>query len=240
MKDNFLAPFGFGDKEFSVYYLLVTRGPLIMGEIVTESGLHRPDAYKTIDALSSRKAVRMVLTKGKKLYIAESPHTLKKIFEETGERIVSKLEELEEMYSLPHLETKVSHYQGKKGITAMFSDLVESQKKGDIFYRYTSEKNTEETDKLLPKDYRMIRDKKHLERFVIAHGDTVLVKKKRLERAMKVVPKGEALFKHDCIQLIYANKVSFMNLSKLQGVVIEDENIASFQREVFKMLYKRL
>jgi sugar-specific transcriptional regulator TrmB len=240
MKDNFLAPFGFSDKEFNVYRTLVTRGPLIMGDIIDESGLHRPDAYKTVESLINKKAVHKVIVKGKKLYTAESPNTLKKVFEEVGEKVISKLGELEEMYTLPHLETRMSHYQGKKGITAMFSDLIDSQKKGDIFYRYTSEKDTEETNKLLPKDYRAIRDKKGLERFVITHGDVAKGKQNRLERATKVIPKGEVTFKHDCIQLIYANKVSFINLSKLQGVIIEDENLASFQREIFKMLYKRL
>jgi sugar-specific transcriptional regulator TrmB len=240
MNNNFLSNFGFSDKEYEIYYLLVTRGPLSISEIVTHSNLHRPYAYKTIDKLTQRKVVSLKVAKSKKLYVAEHPSKLRELFEEKKQIVDSSLEKLEELYTSPHLETSISHFQGRSGITAMFRDLVVSQKKGDIFYRYTSEKDTEEANKLLPKDYRTIRDKKGLERFVIANGDIASIKQKRLERALKIVPKGEAEFKHDCIQLIYGNKVSFMNLSKLQGVIIEDENLASFQREIFKLLYKRL
>ncbi len=240
MNNNFLSDFGFSDKEYGIYHLLVTRGPLSISEIVMHSNLHRPYTYKTIDKLIYRKIVNLKEIKSKKLYVAEHPSKLRELLEEKKQTVDTNLDKLEELYTSPHLETSIAHFQGRSGITAMFRDLVVSQKKGDIFYRYTSEKNTEEANKLLPKDYRTIRDKKCLERFVIANSDIALTKQKRLERAMKIVPKGEALFKHDCIQLIYGNKVSFMNLSKLQGVIIEDENLASFQKEIFKMLYKRL
>lgn len=240
MKHNFLTLFGFSDKEYDVYHLLVTRGPLTISGIAESSSLHRPYAYKTIESLIGKGVVEFSLLKNRKVYIALAPSKLKQIIEERKENIVHNLDELEELYVSPHLETKVTHFQGRKGITSMFSDLVHTQKKGDIFYRYTSEKDTEQANTLLPKDYRMIRDKKGLERFVIANFGSSSIKQKRLERAMKVVPKGEVEFRHDCIQLIYGNKVSFINLGKLQGVIIEDENLASFQREIFKLLYKRL
>lgn len=240
MKDNFLASFGFSDKEYAIYYLLVTRGPLTISNIVDSSSLHRPYAYKTVLSLIKKGFIEQSSEKAKKVYVALAPSKVKIIIENRKEEVSHNLDELEELYVSPHIETKVTHYQGKKGVTAMFSDLVHSQKKGDIFYRYTSEKDTEKANTFLPKDYRLIRDKKGLERFVIAHADIANIKQKRLERAMKVIPKGEVSFKHDCIQLIYANKISFINLGKLQGILIEDENMASFQREIFKLLYKRL
>lgn len=240
MKTNFLSHFGFTDKEFEIYELLVKRGPQTISELVSHSSMHRPYAYKTIEALMDKKVVTRTSRGREKRYAAEHPQKIRELIKENEIMIAKELDSLEEDYVSPHLETTVKHYQGRRGITAMFRDLVVSQKKGDIFYRYTSEKNTEEANKLLPKDYREIRDKKGLERFVIAHSDTARGKEKRLERAMKVVPKGEADFKHDCIELIYGNKVSFMNLSKLQGIIIEDENLSSFQREIFKLLYKRL
>lgn len=240
MKDNFLAPFGFNDKEYALYYLLVTHGPQAMSDIVSKSSLHRPYAYKTVESLIEKGLVHVTKVKGKKLYVGEHPSTIQTLLEEKKEKVNKELEALTELYVAPHLETVVKTFQGKSGITAMFADLVNSQKKGDIFYRYTSEKDTEYANTFLPKDYRAIRDKKGLERFVIASSSVASVKSKRLERAMKIIPTGEAAFKHDCIQLIYGNKISFMNLTKVQGVIIEDENIASFQREIFKLLYKRL
>jgi sugar-specific transcriptional regulator TrmB len=240
MKDNFLKPFGFNDREYTVYCLLVTHGPLTISEVVEKSTLHRPYAYKTIEALIAKDAVHSATVDKKKTYIATSPARLKSILEEKGEKSMQSLEALEEVYVSPHIETTVKHYQGKSGITAIFKDLVVSQKKGDIFYRYTSEKDTAYTDTFLPKEYRAIRDKKGLERFVISTFDIASKKQKRLERATKVVPKHEALFNQDCIQLIYGNKVAFIDIAQVQGVVIENKNLAQFQKEIFKMLYKRI
>lgn len=240
MKDNFLNTFGFSDREFLLYKLLITRGSLTMSDIVTVSGLHRPYAYKTIRVLLDKKIVNRTLSKNKKLYSAIPPIQIRNILEEQKDEVSSKLEILQELYVAPHLETTVTHFQGKKGVMAIFSDLVHIQKKGDIFYRFTSERDTEYANTFLPKDYRMIRDKKSLERFVISSVEAASAKQKRLERALKVIPKNEAHFNQDCIQLIYRNKVAFINLTKVQGILIEDENMASFQREIFKLLYKRL
>ena len=240
MKDNFLKIFGFSDREFLVYTTLVTRGALTMSEIVTASGLHRPYAYKTVEMLLTKELVSITQSEKKKIYLALAPTKVKQLLEDTQEKVADKLDELEEIYTSPHLETSVTHFQGKKGITAIFRDLVVSQKKSDVFYRYTSEKDTEYANTFLPKDYRALRDKKGLERFVIASGAVASTKQKRLERAMKIIPKNESHFNQDCIQLIYGDKVAFINLAKIQGIIIEDKNLASFQKEIFTILYKRL
>ncbi len=211
-----------------------------MSDIVSTSGLHRPYAYKTITMLLEKGVVTLVASKSKKLYVAVSPNKVKLLLEEKQEKAREQLAILEESYVAPHLDTVITTFQGKKGVTSIFSDLVHSQKKGDVFYRYTSEKDTDHVNTFLPKDYRVIRDQKGLERFVISSIEATSSKKKRLERATKSIPKNESTFNQDCIQLIYANKVAFINLAKVQGVIIEDENLASFQREIFKLLYKRL
>ena len=240
MKDNFLTPFGISDREFLVYHTLVTRGSLTMSDIVTVSDLHRPYAYKTIKSLMAKKVVHLSSVKNKKLYSAVSPYEVKQIVNIAKQNVDKELDVLEEAYISPHLETTITHFQGKRGLTAIFADVVSSQKKGDIFFRYTSEKDTEYTNTFLPKDYRTIRDKKQLERFVISTLDVASTKQKRLERATKIIPKNEASFSQDCIQLIYGNKIAFMDISQLQGVIIENKNLAHFQKEIFKLLYKRL
>jgi sugar-specific transcriptional regulator TrmB len=240
MRSNFLKQFGFSDREFLIYHLLITNGPQTMSDIVQISRLHRPYAYKTVNLLIEKGAVTLRKDSHKKMYSPLSPVELKTNLEDLHRKASYELDLLQENYTAPHLETKVTHYQGKKGITSIFSDLVISQKKGDIFYRYTSEQDTDYANSFLPKDYRLIRDKKGLERFVISSYEATKTKKNRLERATKVIPSSESHFNQDCVQLIYTDKVAFINLTKKQGVIIEDKNIASFQKEIFKLLYKRL
>lgn len=240
MKHNFLTYLGLSDKEADIYTLLVTYGPLTISEIVERSNLHRPYAYKTIELLLQKELVTKGSSGKRKVYIPVSPSLLKKRAQVISNDVQTQLDSLNEEYSAPHLETVVRTFQGKHGITSIFADLVESQKKGDIFYRYTSETNYKHTETFLPKDYRIIRDQKQLERFVISNWGSAEGKQKRLERSTKIIPKNESTFNQDCIQLIYGNKVAFLDITQLQGVVIENKNLAQFQKEIFKLLYKRL
>jgi hypothetical protein len=49
----------------------------------------------------------------------------------------------------------------------VFSDIINSLEAGDVFYRVSSERDVDLANKYLPKNYREIRDKKQLERYVI-------------------------------------------------------------------------
>ena len=82
MNNNFLSEFGFSDKEYDIYHLLVTRGPLSIADIVVHSNLHRPYAYKTIDKLVQKKVVTLKEVKSKKLYVAEHPSKLREVLED--------------------------------------------------------------------------------------------------------------------------------------------------------------
>lgn len=240
MKYNFLDLLGLSQKENDVYMLLITYGPLTIADIVSRSTLHRPYAYKTIGALLEKKIVTEAKSGKRKVFIAENPSSLRNRLRDITENAYAEIDSLDEIYTAPHLESIVKTVQGKSGVTSVFADLVESQKKGDIFYRYTSETNYKHTETYLPKDYRIIRDQKKLERFVISNWGSAEGKQKRLERSTKIIPKNESTFNQDCIQLIYGNKIAFIDVKQTQGIIIENKNLAQFQKEIFKLLYKRL
>lgn len=240
MKYKFLEVLGLTQKEIDIYTLLISYGALTASEIVNRSNMHRPYVYKTLGLLLNKKIITQGKIGSRKVYIVEPPSTLRKRMADVIDSSYKEIDELEKIYDSPSLETIIKTVQGKTGITSIFSDLVESLKKGDVFYRYTSETDTNHVNTFLPNDYRTIRDKKQLERFVISNWVTAEVKQKRLERATKVIPKSETSFNQDCIQLIYGNKLAFIDIQQLQGVIIENKNLAQFQREIFKLLYKRL
>jgi sugar-specific transcriptional regulator TrmB len=240
MKYDFFTLLGFSDKEELVYTLLVQYGALSIADIVKRSPLHRPYTYKTVSSLLAKQVIDEQRIGKRKVYSAKPPHTLKALLETLTTKAQRELSLLEETYSAPNLVSIVKTIQGKKTITEIFADLVHSLKKGDVFYRYTSEENTEYVNRLLPKDYRELRDKKDLERFVIANVSSGSVKQGRLNRAMKIIPNKESTFNQNCIQLIYGNKLAFIDITNEQGIIIENANLAQFQKEIFKMLYKRL
>jgi hypothetical protein len=92
----------------------------------------------------------------------------------------------------------------------------------------------------LPPSYRSERDKKKLERLVISNALSAKQKKPRLERFIKFLDGDREAFDHNIIQLVYANRVSILDLSTKKGIIIENDTFAAFQKTIFKALYKRL
>jgi sugar-specific transcriptional regulator TrmB len=240
MKENFLKSVGFSDREYMIYYTLVTSGGLTITELAKKVHIHRPYVYKTLRELITKGVVFEHGQARKKTYTAVSPRVCKNLLEERIEGVSASLNALEEEYKDEQGGVTITSFEGRKGITAMFDDVVTTQKKGDVFFRYTSEKDTEYVNTFLSPNYRRIRDAKHLERFVIANTTSAKTKKNRLERAMKVLNEKESPFASNCIQTIYGNKIAFINIAKKRGFVIEDADLAQFQKEIFKALYKRI
>ena len=152
----------------------------------------------------------------------------------------SALPELEKMHQSAGHRPIVKFLQGKNGLRFVFEDLVTTLKKGDIFYRYSSAKDSIKNEKYLPANYRQMRDQKQLERFVITNESVAKKKKLRLERATKLVPQQYGLFDYDITQLIYGDKAAFVDYNTETAIIIEDTQIAEFQKKIFKLLYDKL
>jgi hypothetical protein len=83
-----------------------------------------------------------------------------------------------------------------------------------------------------------MRDRKRLDRFVI--NNEKAAEKMILGREVKTIPKEVDAFDYDINQIIYGNKVAFMDFNSDTAVLIENKKIADLQRAIFKVLYKYL
>lgn len=239
-KEEILNKIGLNGKESKIYLSLVERGPLLISQIAKQAGLYRPAIYKNLPNLISKGLVS-VSPKGKqRLYIAESPEKLKILVDELTHELESVIPELDASYRAKEKKPVMKFLQGKTAITFVLNDLVHSLKKDDIFYRYSSVKDSKRSSKYLPRDYRQIRDQKQLQRFVITNDNTMIGKKPRLERAVKFIPKNYGLFDYDITQIIYGDKVAFLDYNTETVLIIENSIIAEFQKKIFKLLYDKL
>jgi len=94
--------------------------------------------------------------------------------------------------------------------------------------------------KYLSKKYRLLRDRKKLERKVITNAPNKAQKHVRLEREIKVVPPDFDLFEYNVSQVIYGDKVAVIDYNTETAVVIENETIAKFQQKIFELLFRKL
>jgi len=231
---------GVNTQERSLFTLLFTEGALPIGEIARRAKLHRPRAYTLISSLRTRGLVDVHLRGKRREYVAASPEKLKDIVSQIATTTEAMLPDLTRAYRAGKEKPVITVHEGSSGVTQVFRDLVESSARGETFYRYSSEKDLEHTNTYLPRDYRKIRDEKKLERFVITAPRIGKGKKLRMERAMKFIPQGFDLFDQDVIELIYANKVAFIDLNTETSFVIECAQLADFHKKLFRLLYQKL
>lgn len=236
-----LQKIGLKKDESAVYVALVEAAEsATISEISRRAGIHRPLIYKALPSLQEKGLVSSI-SKGKlKRFMAESPQKLKIVFTQFAADFESALPELESAYQAKGRRPVVKFLEGKRGLQFVFEDLVTSLKRNDVYYRYTSNKDLVATEKYLPGNYRKIRDQKQLQRFIINNEAVHKQQKPDLNRATKAIPAKYGLFDYHIAQIIYGNKVAFVDYNSETALIIENSHIAEFQKKLFKLLYDTL
>ncbi len=235
-----LHKLGFNEREASVYLTLLEGGPATVADIGRKAGLYRTYVYKALPELMERGLVTKGPLGKRTVYSAEPPDRLEFSLELLRSELAEALPELRSMHSSHGARPVVKYLEGKKGISSVFDDLVTTLSRGDMFYRYSSARDLSKANQYLPKNYRERRDNKQLERLVIMSETQEEEKKPRLERDIKVVPREYDPFNDNITQVIYGNKVAFVDYNSDTAVTIENKKFADFQKKLFLLLYRSL
>lgn len=235
-----LASIGLNAQQAAIYVSLVEHGPMTVAAIARTSNLHRPAVYAALPTLEKTGLISVVPKGKQKTYAAQSPEQLRQLAQNVNTKLEQVLPDLERAYATQGTRPIVKFFEGKEGITAVLSDLVHTLKKGDTYYRYTSNEDIDSMDKYLPHGYREMRDRKELERYIINNEKSAKLKQLKLGRSIKPVPHVEDPFNYGISQLIYGDKVAFLDFNTETAVIIENKKIADLQRATFKLLYKKL
>lgn len=223
-----------------VYSLLVdSNDSLLVAHIAKQTQLPRMTVYRCLDSLVGAGLVREESI-GKRTYFttsgAASLCRAVKVHQLDSERTVeSDIKRLEK-----EVPGGVRFLRGAEGIRTAFDDVVSHAKRGETFFRYTSEQDLAKVNQYLARDYRERRDKKNLERKVISNAVSGNQKRSRLERFIKFIPEESDQFQQNIIQLIYGKRMSIIDLETEEVTIIENERLADFQKTIFSLLYKTL
>ncbi|MBP9757481.1 MAG: hypothetical protein KBD06_02685 [Candidatus Pacebacteria bacterium] len=220
----------------TIYSTLEKEGPSNVSTLSHALDVHRPALYRALDALAKCKLVEPKRFGKRTFYVAAPRHRIATLLEIDTKESAAVLSERH----IEHAMQAIRYFEGDKGITAVFTDVLEHCKRGDTFYRYTSERDLDEVNKLLPADYRKRRDAKHLERQVISNPESGKRKRSRLERFIKFLGSEADAFRHNAIQLVYGSRIAFIDLNAGKSFIIDNSTLADFQKTIFKSLYKRL
>jgi sugar-specific transcriptional regulator TrmB len=240
-KQSILEKIGLNKHESAIYLALLELGPSHIAKISEKTSIHRPLIYKAIPSLLEKKLITQTKRAKRTIYMAEPPNRLETLFDDLRLDFFEILPDMEDMYSTNELKPRVRFLQGKEGTKRVFDDIVRSLKKGDVFYRYSSNKDGQEKrDKYVPRGYRKMRDDKKLERQVITNSQTAEHKVDKLDRFVKIMPNDFGPFEHNVTEVIYGDKIAFIDYGSETAMIIESKRIADFQKHIFKTFYKRL
>ncbi len=231
---------GYPKHAEKVYRVLTeSQAPCSVSEIALRAKLSRVVVYRCLkpflkDGLAITKRV------GKRTcYEVGQPEALERKMQLT-EAAVTALLEKEQARRAKEVPGDVRFLSGAAGIRAAFDDVVAHTPKGGTVYRYTSEQSVDEVNAYLAPDYRARRDAKKLERLVISNPLSKAQKRSRLERFIRTIPTDAAVFDQNIIQLVYGDRVSLIDITKEQVMIIENKALADFQKVIFQQLYKKL
>ena len=237
---NLLKNIGFWEKDSMIYLSLLDNWTSSIANIVDASSLHRVEIYRLLPNLIEQWFVLVSLKWKRKFYSPVNPNKIEEIYLENLDRNKHSISELQDKFLSINKKPKVVYLKWEKGITNVFSDIVNSLKFWDTYYRITSETDTESINKLLPKNYREIRDKKDLERYVIMSEKAAKIKNPRLERDLAIIPEKYDEFRDNVFMTIYGSKVAYIDFTTKSSIIIENKQIARFQEKAFKLMFKSL
>ncbi len=176
------------------------------------------------------------------LYIAENPKILSQYLENIKDEYDLYIPEIEKLYKNQFSKPVFKHLQWKNGVKNIFLDIWNTLKTGDVFYRYSSRNDINQTS--IPKkdyeQYKKLREEKKLERYVITNEYLNDLKPKKLEKDVVVIPKKYDLFEDNITKIIYANKVAIIDYNTFESFIIESPIFANFERKIFLLLFKFL
>ncbi|NTW22589.1 hypothetical protein HGA34_03550 [Candidatus Falkowbacteria bacterium] len=238
-----LTRLGLTEDETKVYLALLRTGKLNISELSKVTGLYRPMVYKLLPRLYGMQLVAYQKVGKRTYYVAENPAQLKLLVDKLSDDLEMVSEELFQTYRNGKQRPVIKNFEGKEGIRRVYDEMMSLCKKGDIIYRYESPKNYQKNKEYYPRLYlnkAAGARESIIEKFVITNEKTHMLRHKRLERYSKYVPASFDPFEYDITQLIYKNRVVFIDYKREAANVIESTRYAEFQKRLFKLLFDKI
>jgi HTH-type transcriptional regulator, sugar sensing transcriptional regulator len=237
-----LKNLGLNEKEAQVYIALLQMGQSTAYTVAKHSGLKKPTAYVILDGLIERGVVFMVPKTNTREYSAVSPEELFGI-------VKSRLESAEKE-ALPELmalnkgqdhKVSVTYYEGLDGIKEMYNRLNKEMIGKKFIGFYAHQKDTPK----IVQDYWLELTEEFRKRKIARRGITTAdpsitsyltdeFAKRHLANLKALDP---AKYSSNISIEIYKNKTQIISHRYLQGILIDNPDIASVMKQIFELVW---
>jgi sugar-specific transcriptional regulator TrmB len=237
-----LQMLGLNDKESAVYLALLQLGRAAAYSISVKSGLKRPTTYVILEELINKGLVVQVPREKKQLYVAKSPEEAFLIMQERFDLAKQKLPEILALTRGEATKVNAVYFEGMEGLKQTMEYGFKDMAGKEIVGFYATSEN-------LPKelsDYFLEWNEKRANLNITMRGiapDHISLKGYRetdskFKAVFKAVPYDQ--FSSQIAMDVLGKYVRIHDYKNLQGVVIENAEVAKTVRQIFEMLWQKI
>lgn len=234
---------GLNEKEAAVYTALLQLGRSSAYSVSVKSGLKKPTTYVILEQLIEKGMAQRVPRVKKQLYFANSPEQVFAVAQEKLEVAKRKLPELMAMARTDENKVSTVFYEGLPGMKKLMEYGFKENKDVEMVGFWA-------TDAELPKDLTDYfknewanEQKKHgVTMRGVAPKDPALSYYRKVDaeygRNIKPIPLKE--YSSEVAVTILGDIVKIEDYKNLQGVAIENKDVAKAFKQIFEMVWKRV
>jgi HTH-type transcriptional regulator, sugar sensing transcriptional regulator len=231
---NILSQIGFSDKEAKIYLACLELGTGTVVELSRKSGITRGSTYDILEEMLEKGYVSRVHKDKHMVFSAVDPEALKKRYQDSLRDFELALPELKGLFH-KHSRPRVRYFEGIDGIKRVYEDTLTATTE---ILNYANSLSIRTYWPMYDEEYVKRRvDKKIFLKGIAPdddYGKRVKENDKNCLRETRLLPSKEFMFTNEIN--IYDNKLAITSFSEeLIGIIIESEEIADTQRDIFKM-----
>ncbi len=231
-----LKKLGFSEKEAKLYLACLELGSGTVIELSRKSGISRGSAYDLLEEMLDKGYVSKLHKDKHMVFSAINPEQLKKRYEDSLRDFELAMPELKGLFH-QHSKPRVRYFEGLEGIKRVYEDTLTATTE---ILNYANSKEIRAIWKTYDDDYVKLRVKKQIFLKGIApdddYGLKVKAEDRKALRETRLLSAQDFSFTNEIN--IYDNKVAITSFhNELIGIIIESQEIADTQRDIFKMAW---
>lgn len=233
------------DKSAEFYLSCLVNGKTTINQVSKNIGVARSTCYLILERLKTLGLVLETPFGKKRSLVAESPEKIisllekkKKDSELAFELAKTVLPEIK-LYSSVDTNTKVRFYEGLESIKRIYNESLEAE---EIYSFCLTEIPSVDFEKFIDSYERKLIKKGIRTKEIVTDGEWDAEYRKKYSTKINTIITIPKKNQTDTDYTLWNNKVAIISFrgGKYTGVVIEDQEIASFERMRFELLWQAL
>ena len=235
---NNLEKLGLNQKEAKVFLAILELGESQISAIAKKSQVKRPTAYYIIEELEKRGYINKII-KGKRFfYKTTHPRNFLNDLDKQKKAFESILPQLEILFYRQNTQPKIKFFEGKNGLKQIYEEMLSTPKNiytifsFDDFLKVFNDSDNKYFFEILRKNGGRLHDL--VIQTTLAKQSVKQEKYRQGVAKIKFLPE-DLIIKTDF--LVRDNKLAIISFDSLIGLIIDDENVATSQKNLFKYLW---